>query len=149
MRRALSWSFFPFLMNRWVPLAFNHLHYSPNGRCVQARRGAPRSDVMHGKVYLPLLILLSMASLVFSGCARNPSVRKAEYCESGRRYFEGGKYNEAVTQYKNAVKIDPGYPEAHYQLAQCYTKLGLWNQAHAELGRTLELAPRNWKAHID
>ena len=99
-----------------------------------------------------LLVFLGLALVAFFlvSCAwRDPNVRKQKYYNSGVSYFEKGKYREAAIQLENAIKIDPKYADAHYQLAQCYIKLGMWPGAFAELNRTVDLAPRNWKAQID
>jgi tetratricopeptide (TPR) repeat protein len=61
------------------------------------------------------LILLAAVALV--SCNRDPNVAKKRYLESGNKYFEKGRYKEASIQYRNAIKIDPKYGEAHYRLA--------------------------------
>ena len=61
-------------------------------------------------------------------------------------YFGKGKYREAAIEFQNVVKIDPKYADAHYQLAHCYMKLGMWAATYSELNRTVSLTPRNWKA---
>jgi Tfp pilus assembly protein PilF len=61
---------------------------------------------------MPLFLLLLLCS-----CARDPNVRKEKYFQSGQRYFEQGKYREAVIEFGNAIKIDPNFAQAHHQLA--------------------------------
>ena len=46
---------------------------------------------------------------VLAGCTRDPQVLKKRDVEKGDAYFQKGKYNEAVIEYANAVKIDPRY----------------------------------------
>src|SRR6266568_2823330 len=89
-----------------------------------------------------------MAVLV-AGCSRDPEREKKAYFDSGTRYFQNEKYREAAIQFQNAIKIDPAFADAHYQLAQCYAKSKIWNQAYAELMRAVDLAPNNYKARID
>ena len=43
---------------------------------------------------------------MFTGCSRDPNVRKQKYLESGNRYYEKGKYREAAIQYENAIQVD-------------------------------------------
>ena len=86
---------------------------------------------------------------LLAGCSRDPNVQKQEYVESGERYFQAGKYREAAIQFQNALRVDSHYADAHYQLAQCYRKLELWQSAYAELGHTLDSDPKNWQAHLD
>lgn len=99
-----------------------------------------------------LLVSLGLPLVAFFlvSCAwRDPNVRKQKYYNSGVSYFDKGKYREAAIQLENAIQIDPRYTDAHYQLALCYIKLGMWTGAYAELNRTVDEAPRNWKAQID
>src|SRR5690349_11767707 len=88
------------------------------------------------------------AALLLS-CSHDPNKEKHAYFDSGTRYFQQEKFREASIQFQNAIKVDPAYADAHYQLAQCYMKLKIWNQAFAELLRTVDLAPKNYKARID
>src|SRR5579863_6299488 len=86
-----------------------------------------------------------LLAVFVTGCRHDPNKEKHAYFDSGTRYFQTEKYREAAIQFQNAIKVDPSYADAHYQLAQCYAKLQVWSQAYAELNRTLELAPKNNK----
>jgi len=85
-----------------------------------------------------LFLIFTLAAGLFSGCSRDPNVRKRKYFESGQRYFEKGKYREAAIQYSNAVQVDPRFAQAYYQLALTYLKLGEPTRAYQQLARTLE-----------
>ena len=86
---------------------------------------------------------------VLAGCTRDPQVLKKKDVERGDAYLQKGKYNEAVIEYANAVKIDPRYSEAHYHMAQCFLKLGQFSFAYQELLRTVDIDPGNLRAQID
>src|ERR1700746_1387122 len=107
-----------------------------------------RRDFMSKRHFVALLTLciLFIASLA---CSRDPNVRKQKYFESGNRYFEKGQYDEAAVQFLNAVKLDPAFTKAHYQLAGTYIRLQAWPDAYRELQRTVELDPSNLKAQLD
>lgn len=94
-------------------------------------------------------VVLLVAVAMLAGCHRDPNVRKQKYLESGNRYSAQGKYREAAIQYLNALKVDKSFPDAHYALAQAYMHLGQIRSAGAELARTVELQPTNYKARID
>src|SRR5256886_11870454 len=96
-----------------------------------------------------LVLVLALLALLLTGCSRDPNVRKQKYFESGQRYYDEGKYREAVIQFLNATQVDSTFAAAHYQLAQSYIKLQDWQHAYQEIGRTLELQPDNYKAHAD
>jgi len=94
-------------------------------------------------------VMLLIAITLLAGCHRDPNVRKLKYLESGNRYDSEGKYREAAIQYLNALKVDKSFPDAHYALAQAYMHLGQYSSAYAELNRTVDLQPTNYKARID
>ena len=94
------------------------------------------------------LVCLLVAAL-FSGCSRDPNVRKEKYFESGQRYFAEGKYAEAEIQYSNAIRIDPSFTQAHDELGKTYLRLGDITRAYQELTRTVDLKPDNYRAHTD
>src|SRR5215510_7434267 len=96
-----------------------------------------------------LMITSTLIACLLTSCSRDPNVRKQKYFESGQRYFQKGKYREAAIQFSNAIQVDPRFPDAHAQLAQTYLKLQQWTRAYQELGRTLELQPDNYQAHVD
>lgn len=104
---------------------------------------------MTGSSLLRGLLLLAVVSAVFSGCSRDPNVRKQKYFESGQRYFQKGKYREASIQFANALQVDSRFVDAHYRLAQSYMKLQNWNQAYDELDRTVQLDPDHADAQLD
>jgi tetratricopeptide (TPR) repeat protein len=96
-----------------------------------------------------LLLACSLITITFTGCSRDPNVRKQKYLDSGERYAAEGKYREAVIQFRNAIQIDSRFAQAHYDLSQAYLKVGDSNDAFQELSRTVELAPDNYRAHTD
>jgi tetratricopeptide (TPR) repeat protein len=92
---------------------------------------------------------LSLAIIFLAGCHGDPNVRKQKYLESGKRYSDAGKYNEAVIQFSNALKIDKSFPEGHYELAKTYMHMGQIRVAYSELLYTVTLQPSNYKARLD
>ena len=98
---------------------------------------------------LRLFLVLGCMVAFLTGCARDPNVRKQKYFESGERYFEKGKYLEAVIQYRNATEVDGAFASAHYKLAESYMKLQDWQRAYQELTKTVELQPDNYKARLE
>jgi cellulose synthase operon protein C len=104
---------------------------------------------MSRSVVVRLFLVGFLVTALFTGCSRDPNVRKQKYLESGDRYFEKGKYREAAIQYSNALQVDSRFAQAHYQLGQTYLKLGDISRAFQELSRVVELAPDNYRAHID
>src|SRR5271165_5761009 len=106
------------------------------------------NPIMSRSVVVRFVVTCSLLA-VLAGCSRDPNVRKQKYFESGERYFAEGKYHEAAIQYSNAIQIDSRFAQAHFQLSQTYLKLGDSNRAFQELSRAVELAPDNYRSHID
>lgn len=90
-----------------------------------------------------------LLAAMFTGCSRDPNVRKQKYFESGQRYYEKGKYREAAIQFENAVQVDSRFADAHYHLALTEMKLQQWPEAFQQLLRTVEIQPEYYAAHLD
>jgi tetratricopeptide (TPR) repeat protein len=83
-------------------------------------------------------LLLAIGTSLLVSCSRDPNVRKQRYLESGMRFFDKGKYNEAAIQFRNATQVDPSFGKAHYQLAQTYLKLQQDSRAFQELNLAID-----------
>ena len=75
---------------------------------------------MKSRFFLPSLLV---AALFVSACNTDPNVAKKRYLASGNKYYDRGKYKEAVIMYKNALKKDLKYGEAYYRAALAELKL--------------------------
>jgi tetratricopeptide (TPR) repeat protein len=97
----------------------------------------------------PLVLVVCLLAAVFTGCSRDPNVRKQKYLESGQRYFDKGRYREAAIQFQNAIQVDGRFAEAHYRLALTDMRLQQPDNAFRELERAIEIRPDNYAAHLD
>ncbi|HEV2577010.1 MAG TPA: tetratricopeptide repeat protein [Acidobacteriaceae bacterium] len=95
------------------------------------------------------LACVTVLAVLTQGCTRNPNVRKVKYLNSGKAYEAQGKDKEAIIQFSNAIKIDPHYADAHFELAKAYLKTGSPMGAYAELRRTVDLDPKNVDARLE
>src|SRR5712691_7797626 len=93
--------------------------------------------------------LVFLLVVILGGCSLDSQKGKVKYLESGKRYVKAGKYQEASIQFRNAIKLDPRFSEAYYQLAQADVALKQWDAAVAALQRTIELDPQRVDAHLD
>lgn len=91
------------------------------------------------------LLLLLVLTLFAAACS--PEAKKKKALEGGKKYFEKGQYKQARLMYLNAIKVDPRYGEAYYQLALTNLRLGSYGEALGNLQRTIELQPDNLDAH--
>jgi tetratricopeptide (TPR) repeat protein len=95
------------------------------------------------------ILILGLVAFFLSACSLDPNARKQKYIQSGQSYFEKGKYQEAAIEFTNAVKIDPDYADAHFQLAESYLRLQRRDRAYQELTRTVELRPEDYRARME
>ncbi len=69
------------------------------------------------------------------------------YSELGNVYLQLERYKPAEIAFKNALKINPDFVNAHYGLAGVYLKQNLSNEALIELQKVIELAPDSQEAN--
>ena len=98
---------------------------------------------------VPALVCLTILALLSQGCTRNPNVRKMKYLNSGKAYAAQGKEKEAIIQFSNAIKIDPHYGAAHFELAKAYLKTGSIMGGYTELRRAVDSDPKNVEARLE
>jgi tetratricopeptide (TPR) repeat protein len=63
------------------------------------------------------------------------------YANRGVLWFQEGRYEQAVQDLLDAIKLKPGEYEARVTLAQVYRKQKRWEDAANELTRAIDLAP--------
>ena len=63
------------------------------------------------------------------------------YTDLGNNYIRVGEYKLAELALKNALKIDPNYIKAHYDLAVVYLRQNKLDEGQGELQKIIELAP--------
>jgi O-antigen ligase/Tfp pilus assembly protein PilF len=69
------------------------------------------------------------------------------YSELGNTYLQLERYKPAEIAFKNALKINPDFVNAHYGLAGAYLKQNLSNEALIELQKVIDLAPDSKEAN--
>ena len=70
---------------------------------------------------IPIQSCWLLLSLVFAGgCSHTAK----SYLQSAKKYFDSGKYEDAIILYKKAIQKDPKSGEAYYRMALADLKLG-------------------------
>jgi tetratricopeptide (TPR) repeat protein len=95
-----------------------------------------------------VLITISVA-LLLGGCARDPQKAKAKYLAQGQKYMKKGQYGDASVEFRNALRLDPRFVDAYYQLAQADLAQRDWRGAYASLEKAIELDPGRLDARLD
>lgn len=95
-----------------------------------------------------ILMLAAMIPLLISACARNPEKAKLNYLDKGKAYMKKGAYSSAAIEFRNALKIDPKYVEAYYQLAQADMGMREGKGAFDALSSAIEIDPNRVDARL-
>jgi len=101
------------------------------------------------------LVLLSILTLTFLGFAikvqAETEMGANTYFEKGNVHFKKGEYNQAIINYKKAIKINPQLAEANYNIGVSYLNKGKdwYNLATKWLKSALELTPDLAVAHYN
>ena len=57
------------------------------------------------------------------------------------QHWDGGRWAEAISLFQEIVRLDPGSPQAHYDLGVACLSVGRLAEAAASLERAVELKP--------
>ena len=97
---------------------------------------------------LPVFLMILPAAVCLSGCMRSPAKIKAESLTKAAQYEKQEQYANAIIEYRNAVKADPGSAEVHYRLGQAYLENTQYKEAYQEFQRVLQISPGNPDAQL-
>ena len=67
----------------------------------------------------------------------------------GLFYYEKGRFNEAIKEYRKALIINPYYHLAHCNLGAVYGEKGMLDEAISEWNRALAINPKSVVAHYN
>jgi tetratricopeptide (TPR) repeat protein len=95
-----------------------------------------------------LLAALLGAAVIVAGCRADPAVKRQQYLESGNRYFDQGKYAEAIIEYRNAIGVDATFGQARKRLAESYARIGNARGSFDEFVRAADLLPSDVEVQL-
>ncbi len=84
-------------------------------------------------------------TIALCGCVTNRQNRAlaSEYYDLGNTYVDLGQYDKAIQRFQAALKLDPGFVKADYNLALAYAHSKRFDEALAILKRLLLADPKN------
>ncbi len=95
-----------------------------------------------------ILSLLLITLLICSSCSFNPQKEKERHLKKAQIYEQEEKFDSAIIELKNAIKIDPKFADARYRLGLLYLKKGDIRKAFKQLQRAASLDPENIDARL-
>src|ERR1700689_1036241 len=87
--------------------------------------------------------------LAMSSCSSNPEKAKAKYLTVGQKYMTKGQYGDAAIEFRNALRLDPRFVDAYYDLAQATLAQHNWKSAYDSLQKVIALDPNRLDARLD
>jgi tetratricopeptide (TPR) repeat protein len=72
-----------------------------------------------------------------------------EWYRKGLTAMRTGNYNEAISAYTKAVRLDPQYVLAYIDRSFAYSRLGNFQQVFENANKAIELDPRNARAYVN
>jgi tetratricopeptide (TPR) repeat protein len=107
------------------------------------------TQMKHRRNYLPAAAILLSAVTFLSSCSSNPEKAKLKYLAAGQDYMAKGQYGDAAVEFRNALRLDPRFVDAYYQLAQADMARHEWASAYGALEKTIALNPTRLDARLD
>jgi tetratricopeptide (TPR) repeat protein len=98
---------------------------------------------------LSAILAVIAVSLISVSCKLDPQKAKTKYLAAGENYMKKGKYGDASIEFRNALRLDPRFVDAYYQLAQADLAQREWQGAYASLSKAIELDPGRLDARLD
>ncbi len=96
--------------------------------------GAERRGDSYGRSALAALAAgLAGLLLLLAGCGAGVEMTEREYLARATVFERQGDYSSAIIDYKNAIRVNPGNPEARWLLGSLYLKLKFGTAAEKEL----------------
>ena len=95
------------------------------------------------RISLLLLLLFSLTTAICYGQTAK------EYFDKGIAYLNKGMFDQAITELKKALEIDPNLAEAYTTLGAAYAGKGMLDKAIAEFKKAIEINPNYAMAHND
>jgi tetratricopeptide (TPR) repeat protein len=77
----------------------------------------------------------------------NEGPRPVDYYEEGKELFNAGKFHEALTSFRLALKASPGDVVVLQEIAMCYTRIGMTEEAAKTYRHVLQKDPEAAGAH--
>jgi protein O-GlcNAc transferase len=94
-------------------------------------------------MFHPFVPILSLGLLLICGCVAPNRERAQQFNDDGIHLFRQGNYRDALESFEVARKLAPEDAALHYNLAQCYDRLGDYPKAEKCYHDCLQQSPEH------
>ncbi|HEY2923205.1 MAG TPA: tetratricopeptide repeat protein, partial [Candidatus Binatia bacterium] len=100
------------------------------------------------KIILGIVALLVLGGgvVAYTQFGGSPEVKRDRALKKAKAYLSEAKVNEALIEYRNALRADPNSAETHYEFGMALLKQGDVRAGYRELVRAADLKPDFIKA---
>jgi 4-amino-4-deoxy-L-arabinose transferase-like glycosyltransferase len=95
------------------------------------------------------LLLLSLVALNAGGDIESSINRSQHYNVIGNLYYQAGMYDQAITEFEDALKVNPENAAVFATLGAAYAKANRMQDSERTLKRALEFNPRSPTFHFN
>ena len=93
-----------------------------------------------------IFVAVCLGITIYIYMGERPELKRDRYFKKGQEYMAQGKFPEALIMFKNSLKADPTFAEAHYQIGLVLLQKRDFQQALGEFGRAIDRKPEMTKA---
>lgn len=104
------------------------------GKCLEEK-----NTIKHVMCVLLLVVCL------MPGCGNKAN----HYNKEGLVLYNKKKYDEAITEFKKALELNPNHYDAHYHLGISYYATGSLDESIKELKKAIDINPKEPRAHYN
>jgi tetratricopeptide (TPR) repeat protein len=90
-----------------------------------------------------LISVVLIAFLAAVSCGRSVSPAALKHAAEGQKLYELMRYDEAIKEYNEAVKIQPSFALAYLGIGRCLAESGRFDEALKQYKTALDLDPKN------
>jgi protein O-mannosyl-transferase len=66
----------------------------------------------------------------------------------GNEWIDRNKYDSAITEFANAIRLHPAWAENHLNLGRALFTMGRFDEAQLAFNAALGLTPNDWRCHV-
>jgi tetratricopeptide (TPR) repeat protein len=120
-----------------------------------ARKAGNKEMIMRKRMSKHGIAIIGVAVLIFLSVASAPSASAASKSSAkdafnkGNEHYNNKNYDQAITEYAEAIRLDPKYKAAYYNRGLSYYNKGDYDHAIADFDKYIQLDPKDKGAYYN